>query len=97
MNRDRWVEFRCVALRECRWRACGISELLDRAGIEYTRNTQRMACRNLTAMVDRGFLARGAEGYTTTPRGRRVHEDVQALEHAPPTPRALDTLSAAAL
>lgn len=96
MNRDRWVEFRCVALRCCRWQACGVAELLYQAGIEQNRNTKRMACRNLTAMVERGFLARASGGYTTTERGRRVQEDVAVLDRAPMT-RSLDTLSAAAL
>lgn len=53
---------------------------MERAGIEWTRNTQRVAIRCLSKMVAGGFLVRGANGYETTMRGRRVLSDLEGLE-----------------
>lgn len=77
---QRWAWFRIGALEACRRLPRTTAELRELLGVE--PKARRVQLRNQSNMVRWGFLTRGADGYRTTPRGRRVLEDVRSVEIA---------------
>jgi hypothetical protein len=78
---QRWAWFRIGALEKCRRRPRTTAELRELLGVE--RRVRHVQLRNQRNMVRHGFLERSDNGYLTTPRGRRLLDDLIALSLDP--------------
>lgn len=74
---ERWAWFRIGALEQCQRQARTTAELRERLGLD--RRVRHVQLRNQGRLVRGGFLDRTADGYRTTPRGKRVLTDLAAL------------------
>lgn len=75
---QRWAWFRIGALERCQRRIRTTAELRDLLGVE--RNLRHVQLRNQRNMVRWGFLERKDGGYSTTPRGHRLLDDLAVLD-----------------